>query len=84
MLCLLEDTDSLRDVLVAEVVEVSLLLHVAQNTPTLRLHPALGHQVQLRLNVYGLHLCVIVIVCWKTGKTRAKKFTGLDKNQSQW
>lgn len=72
MLWLLEVTDSLRDVLVAEIVEVALLLRAAQNTSTLRLHPALCHQVQLRLNVNSLHLCVIVIICGETGKTRVK------------
>lgn len=72
LFCKLIDTDCLRDVLVAEVMEVALLLRATQNTPILRLHPALCHQVQLRLHIYGLHLGVIVIICGETETKRAK------------
>lgn len=41
---------------------MALLLQSAQHRPTLRLHPALRHQVQLRVHIDGLHLSVIIVI----------------------
>lgn len=52
----------LRDLLVLEALEVAVLLHAVGHGATLRLHPALCHQVQLCVQVHSLHFSVIVVV----------------------
>ncbi len=66
-------TNSLRDLLVGELMKVSLLLQRAADGSALRLHPALRHQTQLRVHIYGLHLSVIVIICGEAGDAMPKQ-----------
>lgn len=52
----------LRDLLVLQALEVAMLLRAVGHCAALWLHPALGHKVQLRVQVHGLHFGVVVII----------------------
>lgn len=60
-------THCLRDLLVLEALEVAVLVHAVHHHAALRLHPALGHQVELRVHVCGLHLGVVVVISGEAG-----------------
>lgn len=60
-------THGLRDLLVLEALEVAMLVHAVHHRPALRFHPALGHEVQLRVHVHSLHLGVVVVVGGEAG-----------------
>lgn len=57
-----QTTHGLWDVLVLEALEVEMVVRAVLHHATLRLHPALGHKVELRVYVYGLNLGVVVVV----------------------
>lgn len=52
----------MRHFLVAEAQQVAMLLRAAGDGATLRLHPTLGHQVELHVHVHRLNLRVVVVV----------------------
>lgn len=62
-----ESTHCMGKLLVLEALKVSVLVHAVHDDAALWFHPALGHQVQLRVHVYSLHLCVVVIIRGEAG-----------------
>lgn len=53
-----------------------MLLCAVHHKATLGLHPALGHQVQLRVHVHGLHLSVVVVI---RGKAEVRKESSVSR-----
>lgn len=60
--CRRSSTYRLRDLLVLEALEVPMLLRAVHHEAVLWFHPALRHQVELRVHVYSLHLRVVVVI----------------------
>lgn len=56
------DAHGSGDLLVTQTLEVTMLVHVVHHCATLWFHPALRHEVCLRVHVHSLHLSVVVII----------------------
>lgn len=56
------DTHCLRDLLVLEALEVTVLVHAVHHRAVLWFHPTLRHQVELRVQLHSLHLGVVVVI----------------------
>lgn len=56
-------THSSRDLRVCQVLEMLPAIRAGSHSPTLRLHPHLGDQIELRVSLQGLHLHIVVIIC---------------------
>lgn len=65
-------THCLRDLLILKALEVTMLVHAVDNCAALWFYPALCHKIQLCVQIYSLHLCVIFIICGEA--KRQKRF----------
>ena len=72
-------THCLRDLVVLEALEVAVLVHAVHHDAALWFHPALCHQVELRVHVYGLHLGVVVIISGEAGGPGKRQYMRLTK-----